>query len=201
MTGELYRYRIRKLWPLDESAFRRHLLRLDPETRRFRFGTMVNDNFLDAYADTARRIGTVIYGAFIGREMYASAELRALHALGDEMAEAAFVVEQDHRHNGLASALMERIITAARNRGIGQVHMISTRENQAMQRLAEKFGADLRRDHGEALSEIETDQATPLSILDEAMLDTTNFVTAVLDWTAMSLRPLTEPRQSLRHRG
>ena len=142
MNHLLSHYRIRKLWPLENGAFRRHLLRLDGETRQFRFGTPVNDNFLDAYADTARRIGTVIYGAFIGPEMYASAELRALHIVGDGMAEAAFVCESAHRHNGLGSALMERIITAAQNRGIHQLHMICARENQAMQRLAVN-GVDL----------------------------------------------------------
>jgi GNAT superfamily N-acetyltransferase len=124
----------------------------------------------------------VIYGAFIGHEMYASAELRSLHALGDIDAEAAFAVEKDHQQNGLGSALMDRIITAAQNRGIAQVHMICMRENQPMQRLAEKFGARMKIDHGEALGEIATDSATPFSLLDEAMNDTAGFVTAVFDW-------------------
>ncbi|MCA3556185.1 hypothetical protein [Aestuariivirga sp.] len=91
MQRQLRIYRIRKLWPLETGAFRRHLLRLDPETRQFRFGTPVNDNFLNAYAETAFRIGSVVYGAFIRREMYASAELRSLHAVGDVMAEAALM--------------------------------------------------------------------------------------------------------------
>lgn len=193
-------YRIRKLWPLETRAFRRHLLRLDEETRQFRFGTAVNDNFLDAYADTVRRIGTVIYGAFIGSEMFASAELRALRAVGDGMAEAAFVCESAHRHNGLGSALMGRIITAAQNRGIDQLHMICARENQAMQRLAEKFGAQFRIDHGEALAEIAPDQATPLSLFDEALHDTTGFVTAVLDWSVKPPMARMEPRRIRHHR-
>ena len=200
MTTALPHYRIRKLWPLENGAFRRHLRRLDGETRQFRFGTPVNDNFLDAYADTARRIGTVIYGAFIGPEMYASAELRALHTVGDGMAEAAFVCESAHRHNGLGSALMGRIITAAQNRGIDQLHMICARENQAMQRLAEKFGAQFRIDHGEALAEIAPDQATPLSLFDEALHDTTGFVTAVLDWSVKPPMARMEPRRIRHHR-
>jgi GNAT superfamily N-acetyltransferase len=175
-------YRIRKLWPADFPAFRRHLLRLDAETRLARFGTAVNDAFLDAYADTAQRIGTVIYGAFIGPDMYASAELRSLFPLGDAMAEAAFAVEKDHRHHGLGSALMDRIITTAQNRGIGQLHMICMRGNTSMQRLAEKFGARITIDRNEATGEIEPAHPTPLSILDEAMHDTSDFVTAVLDW-------------------
>lgn len=202
MTDHPSAYRIRKLWPMEGEAFRRHLLRLDAETRQFRFGTPVNDNFLNAYADTARRIGTVIYGAFIGSEMYASAELRSVHAVGDEMAEAAFAVESAHRHHGLGSALMDRIITAAQNRGIHQLHMICARENQPMQRLGEKFGAHFKIDHGEALGEIETEAATPFSILDEAMHDTTDFVTAVLDWSPIgAAAPRQEPRRSRRHRG
>lgn len=194
-------YRIRKLWPLEGEAFRRHLLRLDPETRQFRFGSAVNDNFLNAYADTARRIGTVVYGAFLGPEMFASAELRALHALGDEMAEAAFVVETAHRHLGLGSALMDRIITAAQNRGIHQLHMICARENQPMRRLGEKFGAHFRIDRAEASGEIATVPATPLSLLGEAMHDTTDFVTAVLDWSAVSRPPRPAPRRNRPHRG
>ena len=37
-------YHIRKLWPVDYPAFRRHLLRLDEETRHARFGTAVIGN-------------------------------------------------------------------------------------------------------------------------------------------------------------
>ena len=36
-------YRIRKLWPVEGGAFRRHLLRLDAETRQFRFDSAVLD--------------------------------------------------------------------------------------------------------------------------------------------------------------
>ena len=201
MTDHPFPYRIRKLWPMEGEAFRRHLLRLDAETRQFRFGTPVNDNFLNAYADTARRIGTVIYGAFIGSEMYASAELRSVHAVGDEMAEAAFAVESAHRHHGLGSALMNRIITAAQNRGIHQLHRICARENQPRQRLGEKFGAHFKIDHGEALGEIETDPITPLSLLGEAMHDTTDFVTAVLDWSSAPAPARQEPKRSRQHRG
>ena len=201
MERILQHYRIRKLWPIETESFRRHLLRLDPETPQFRFGTPVNDNFLNAYADTARRIGTVVYGAFIGPEMYASAELRALHAVGDEMAEAAFVVEQAHRHHGLGSVLMDRILTAAQNRGIHQLHMICARENQPMQKLGEKFGAQFRIDHGEALGEIETDPPTPVSLLDEAIHDTSDFVTAVFDWSPIVSAQQPEPTRNRRHRG
>lgn len=180
-------YHIRKLWPIDGGAFRRHLLRLDPQTRHDRFGTAVNDSFLDSYADTARRIGTVIYGAFLGADMHASAELRALLPLGDAMAEAAFTVELDHQHHGLGSILMDRIITTAQNRGIGELHMICMRRNGRMQRLAEKFGARLRVEDGELVGHLEAHRPTPVSLMEESVNDTAGFVTAILD---CMVRPL-----------
>lgn len=175
-------YHVRKLWPLEYAAFRRHLHRLDHSTRHARFGTAVNDAFLDAYADTAKRLGTVIYGAFIGTEMHASAELRSLMLMGDTMAEAAFAVETDHQHHGLGSILMDRIITTAQNRGIGQLHMICMRDNGRMRHLAGKFGARMKIDHGEVTGNITSAYPTASSLLDEAMHDTASFVTAILDW-------------------
>jgi len=182
MDTDISGYRIRKLWPFDSGAFRRHLLRLDPDTRHARFGTVVNDAFLESYAETARRLGTLIYGAFLDGEMHASAELRSLHPLGDAMAEAAFAVEREHQKHGIGSALMDRIITAAQNRGIGELHMICMRENTRMQRLAEKFGARLKLEDGEVIGHIEPHYPTPVSLMDESMNDTAAFVTAVLDW-------------------
>ena len=182
MTHGVVSYRIRKLWPLDFPAFRRHLLRLDPETRQQRFSAAVNDAFLEAYADTAKRIGTVTYGAFHGYEMHASAELRPLDVPGESMAEAAFAVERDCQHHGLGSLLMDRIITAAQNRSIGQLYMICMRDNATMQHLAGKFGAQMKVEQGEVTGQIETAWPTPASLLDEQLNDATGFITAVLDW-------------------
>ena len=48
MDDQAARFHIRKLWPLDTAAFRRHLLRLDPETRHDRASArMVSDHFLE----------------------------------------------------------------------------------------------------------------------------------------------------------
>lgn len=199
MPDSISGYRIRKLWPFDYPAFRRHLLRLDTETRQARFGTAVSDSFLEAYAGTAARLGTAIYGAFAGTEMHASAELRALHPLGDSVAEAAFAVERNHQHNGLGSLLMDRIITTAQNRGIGQLHMICMRENFPMKRLAEKFGAQLKIEESDVLGQIEPHNPTPVSLLDETLGDTAAFVTAVLDWQPNPRSPSPAPRHS-RHR-
>src|SRR5438445_10801392 len=113
MTGhDLDGYSIRRLWPLDFSAFLRHLKRLDGETRRSRFGSPVNDDFLETYAATANRLGTLVYGAFKGGEIHASAELRTLDPA---VAEAAFTAEKDAQDHGLGSILMDRVTNAAQS--------------------------------------------------------------------------------------
>lgn len=178
-------YRVRKLWPLDFPAYRRHLKRLDYDTRHARFGGAVSDSFLEHYPDTAQRIGTVVFAAFLEGEIVGTAELRPIHLDGDlidVMAEAAFVVERDHQHHGLGSVLMDRIITTAQNRGIHQLHMICMRDNDRMQRLANKHGARLKFEAGEVTGEIAPSYPTPISVFEEGFHDAQGFVTALLDW-------------------
>ncbi len=183
MTRDAFEhYSIRRLWPLDIAAFRRHLKRLDPETRQARFGSPVNDQFLDAYADTAHRLGTVVYGAFHGGEIHASAELRPLDGVDEAQAEVAFTVEREDQHKGLGSLLMERIITAAQNRRISQLHMICLSDNGRMRQLADKFGARLKVVSGEVTGHIDPAYPTAASVFDESLNAAQGFFTAALDW-------------------
>ena len=186
LTTTLEDYHIRKLWPFDFTAFRRHLKRLDPETRQSRFGTVVNDDFLDAYADSAHRMGTVVFGAFHDGEIHASAELRPLDHVNETMAEAAFTVEKPYQDHGLGSVLMDRIITTAQNRGIHQLYMICLRANGRMQHIADKFGARLKIEQGEVTGSLETSHPTVISLFEESMHDAQGFVTAMLDWRLSS---------------
>lgn len=175
-------HHIRRLWPADIAAFRRHLKRLDADTRQARFGSPVNDQFLEAYADTAHRLGTLIFGAYYGNEIRASAELRSLEIVGEAMAEAAFTVEKDYQDKGLGSLLMNRIIVAAQNRSISQLHMICLRDNDRMQHLAGKFGARLKIKSGEVTGRIDPTYPTPVSVFEEALDEAHGFMMAVLDW-------------------
>jgi GNAT superfamily N-acetyltransferase len=173
---------IRKLWLGDYPAFRAHLKRLDPDARRLRFGNQVSDDFIDAYADTAHRLGTTIFAAFENGEIRASAELRAIPADGYTDAEAAFAVEALWQDRGLGTMLMDRIITAARNRGYHRLHMMCLRENTRMQHIAEKHGARLKYMESEVVGLLDGGTPTPVSILDEVIHDAQGFVSAMLDW-------------------
>ena len=45
---------IRKLWTVETTVYRDHLLRLDPESRRNRFNATISDDTVRGYAATAR---------------------------------------------------------------------------------------------------------------------------------------------------
>jgi len=173
---------IRKLWSMDRSAFRDHLLRLDEESRRLRFGVPVADDFIDDYAKTAFRLDTIIFAHFEGHQIRAAAELRGLSFAFTPAAEAAITVETVWRNRGLASHLMDRILVSAQNRNVSQVYMICLRENGAMQHVARKFGARLSFEQDEVVGKLDPSWPTPASLMQEGWQDANGFVTAVIEW-------------------
>lgn len=173
---------IRKLWHGDLDAFRAHLLRLDENTRRQRFGGAVSDDFLIHYAETVFRVESVIYGAFVNGTLRAAAELRNLAEIWSPEAEAAFSVEADWQDEGLGTRLMDRILIVAQNRSIQKLYMVCLKENQRMRHLAEKYDARLTLDDGEASGTMAPGFPTPASMLDEWMDDTKGFATAMFSW-------------------
>jgi GNAT superfamily N-acetyltransferase len=98
-----------------------------------------------------------------------------------------FVAPRLARH-GIGSALLERTLLAARNRGVKLLHMTCLANNRRMQQLARKFDADLTFDFGSVVGEVEAPFPTPMSIWREAMADSHGFATAVLDAQTRLLR-------------
>src|ERR1700683_2592542 len=69
---------IRKLWIGETEKYRDHMLRLDPASRRSRFGGGVSDDFIRSYVDLTISLEAVVHGFFIDGEMRGAAELRQL---------------------------------------------------------------------------------------------------------------------------
>jgi GNAT superfamily N-acetyltransferase len=174
---------IRKLGPFDRDALRAHFNRLDPETLRLRFGGRPATGFIESYIAILYQLGTTtVFGAFVGGVLRASAELRPILPARPHEAEAAFAVEKPFQHRGLGSMLMDRILTAAQNRGIARLHMICLTENLHMRRLAGKFGARIRVADGEVTGRLNPPYPTPVSLLNELFFEVRGFATAVFDW-------------------
>jgi GNAT superfamily N-acetyltransferase len=177
---------IRKLWVSETEKYRAHLLRLDPESRRSRFSGAVSDEFINNFVDLTSNLDAVLHGFFVDGALRGVGELRSL-GLKDE-AEAAFSIEKDWQSFGVGSALLERTLLAARNRGIKLLHMTCLAHNKRMQQLARKFDAELSFDFGSVVGEVEAPFPTPLSMLREAFADGHGFATAVLDAQSRLLR-------------
>ncbi len=176
---------LRRLTPADLNGFRAHLLRLDEQSRRSRFGMEASDEFVAAYAQRCFGIDDVIYGFVIDGVVRAAGELRGIgHNLPlglGASAEAAFSVETEWRRQGLGAQLMGRIVRAARNRRARTLYMSCLANNEPMLSLARKFSAELSFEPQAADDKITPRAPSPATFLDEAVDDMAGFATAMMD--------------------
>jgi len=179
---------IRKLWIGEATRHLDHLLRLDPESRRNRFGLAIADELIEAYVASPTWSGAVLHGFIVDGVLRGVAELKPFGARFPTEAEAAFSVEKPWQSHGVGSALLARTLLTARNRGIRQVHMACLPDNARMQQLARKFAAELSFDLDNVVGEVAAPHPTPLSLLHEIVADSHGFATAMLDAQARLLR-------------
>jgi GNAT superfamily N-acetyltransferase len=172
---------IRKLWLGEAAHYRDHLLRLDQDSRHARFGHGVSDEFIRNYVDTTFGLSAAVHGFFADGVLRGAAELRPLGPAFAREAEAALSIEAPWQSHGIGSALLNRTLLAARNRGIKTLHMACLANNRRMQELARKFAAELSFDFGGVVGEVAAARPTPLSVLRELVADNHGFATAVLD--------------------
>ena len=133
--------RIKRLWSAHQSAIGGHFARLEPETLRLRFGGRVRPGFVADYAEHILDLDAVVFGAFDGARIIAVAELHGLAGVQPAAAEAAFSVEPEWQDMGIGNALMCQVVSMARTRGIGTVHLSYLTENARMRRLARRHKA------------------------------------------------------------
>ncbi|AXK82605.1 GNAT family N-acetyltransferase [Pseudolabrys taiwanensis] len=172
---------VRKLWLGEADAYRDHLLRLDPDSRHRRFSGAVADDVIIKHAATADDLGVVIHGFFVDGVLRGAAELRHFGDMYSRQAEAAFSIEKEWQSHGVGTALLERTLLSARNRGVKSLQMNCLADNRRMQQLAKKFEADLKFDFGSVVGELEAPRFTPLSVMREAVEDAHGMTSAWLD--------------------
>jgi len=178
----------RKLWAADASALRSHLLRLDAESRRMRFGTPVSDYFINQYAENALGNHSVAHGYFVDGILRGVAELRGFRGVAGGEAEAAFSVEKDFQNRGIGTELFSRTVLAARNRGISKLFVNFLSQNARMQAISKKFDAVVTYDSDGGHAEIEAPRANALSIWKEAVTDGQDIAESLLQSHSRALR-------------
>ena len=158
---------IRHLWAPDLAAIRDHFLRLDPPTRRSRFGNTISDSAVRDYASHVVGFDSEVCGAFIDQELRAVAELRRQIAAWPATAEIALSVEPEWQNAGLGDLLLTRLITIARNRGIQEMYLICARENTAMRHLAQKHNASFEVSEDMVQATLSAPKPTVISLASE----------------------------------
>lgn len=179
---------IRKLWIGEAARYRDHLIRLDPESRRSRFGGRVSAEFIAKHVDDSIEADAIIHGFFVDGLLRGAAELRPLRHGRPGEAEAAFSVERPWQSLGVGTALLARTLLAARNRGFRHLHMTCLAENRRMQQLAMKFDAALTFDFGSVVGEVAASKPTPMSVMRELLVDGHDVAAAMLDAQSRLLR-------------
>ena len=170
---------VRRLWVGESELYRQHLLRLDADSRRSRFGGAVSDEFIERYAEPSALRDGVIYGFFVDGIVRGAAELRLLERPSE--AEAALSVERVWQSRGVGTALLERLLLAAGNRQVKHLHMLCLAENRRMQKLARKFDAELSFQSGSVVGDVNAPRLTPISVMREIVDDSIDLATAMLD--------------------
>lgn len=178
----MYELPIRRLRIYDKPKIISHFNSLDGKVLTSRFGTPVSATFVETYLSGIFDNASLVFGAFPDSHLRGVGELRALPDSQSHVAEAAFTVEAAWQDRGIGDALLSRIITAAQNRGIRQVHMMCLATNQKMRRLAAKHDADLKLVTGQLEATLTAPWPTPLSVAEELSGEYHAMVRAILSW-------------------
>jgi GNAT superfamily N-acetyltransferase len=168
----------RLLWNGEAELYRGHLLRLDAESRRNRFGGAVSDDFIREYCEPGALRGAIIYGFLVDGVLRGAVELRLLEPAGE--AEVALSIERTWQSQGVGAALLEHLLLAARNRRINRLHMLCLAENRRMRQLARKFDAELSIQSGSVVGEMKAPHPTPTSVMRELAADGADLALAIL---------------------
>jgi GNAT superfamily N-acetyltransferase len=179
---------IRTLTTAELPKYRDHLLRLDAEDRRLRFGFPISDQTI---RDHVRGIDTKADRILVQVDDHLKV-IAAVHiAAGDPgTVEFAFSVDRQWRGRGLGRQLFEQAILWARNRGLRDAFIYYLVDNRAMRHLARQAGMAGHNEAGEIEGRLRLDPPTTLSYLRELAAERWGMYDYSLKASRLGCRPL-----------
>ena len=148
-----------------------HLLLLNDEDRRLRFGTQTPDEVIRHYVKGLDFNRDVIFGVFdLDLKLVGMAHLAYLpESIGEaRAAEFGVSVLPEGRSQGLGTALLQRSAVHSRNTSIETLYVHCLANNKAMMHLAQKAGMTVEYAYGDADACLKLPPANPATIVEEA---------------------------------
>lgn len=167
MTG-FRKSAIRRLAPDEAPMLAAHLLRLDADDRRKRFGRPVADARIENYVAGIDWTRAGVIGFFADGAVRASAQVAWPLLSWLDGAEVGLTVEAPYRNNGLGGELMRRAITMARNLGLDELRLFALADNEPVKHLARKAGFALSQAGTEVDGRLKLAPPDMASLMEEA---------------------------------
>jgi RimJ/RimL family protein N-acetyltransferase len=157
----------RKLNILDKTKLVEHLLVLQDEDRRLRFGGLVTDDYIKTYVENSFTHNDKWFGVEEDSKIVAACHA----AIGEDAAELGCSVDKEFRGHKLAQAMFDRAVTWLRTRGIRNVCMHCLSENAVMKHIARKNDMIVVSDSGESDANVTLPPSNPILPLIDAYAD------------------------------
>lgn len=160
----------RTLSPAEWPAYEAHLLRLDGEARRLRFGYQINDSAISAHVASLVPARDRILAVVEGGRVVAAAHIARAAAYPETdpgTVELAFSVDADKRGQGLGRLLFDQALAWSRNRGLRRAAIYFLADNHAIRRMANRAGMSVDGRAGEYEGIMPLAPATPFSLARE----------------------------------
>ena len=148
-----------------------HLLQLNEEDRRLRFGTQTPNEVICHYVERLDFNKDVIFAVFdLDLKLIGMAHLAYLPKIKGQVRAAEFGVSvlPEGRGQGIGTALLERSAVHARNTHIETLYVHCLANNKAMMHLAQKAGMTVEHTYGDADACLKLTPANPATIAQEA---------------------------------
>jgi RimJ/RimL family protein N-acetyltransferase len=162
---------VRELNAGHRAEILRHLLLLNDEDRRLRFGTQTPDEVIHHYVEGLDFNRDTVFGSFDSQlSLIGMAHLAYLPKTKGHPKAAEFGVSvlPNGRGQGIGTALLARASVHSRNTRIETLFVHCLANNRAMMHLAQKAGMRVEYAYGDADAYLKLPPANPSTIVEEA---------------------------------
>ncbi len=161
---------VQRLNPLHRAEITRHMLKLPAEDRRLRFGRHIRDDAIEQYVAGIDFTRDKVFG-ILGPDFELLGVAHLARDSAEHTAELGLSVDPSMRGKGYGSALLQRAVLNAANRGYRALFMHCLAENEVMIHLARKAGLTLVIESGEVDARLALDRRSHGGAIREAMAD------------------------------